>query len=174
MAKTAGDAYKHMHSLGGLFGDADELSEVIINEFLKAHKKRKYLRQGLRRLIDRGIIEKKQSKYLLTKAGARFFKKYREPTPKKEWDGKWRLVSFDVPGEYNPKRDSLRYLLKEYGFLQLQKSVWICPNHIAQDFWEEVVKSDLADYCKVMLVEIIEGDEDFRKAFNLDQGVKKR
>lgn len=44
-----------------------------------------------------------------------------------KWDGKWRLVIFDIPNRYKPAREALRGKMKELGFRQLQKSVWIYP-----------------------------------------------
>ena len=46
---------------------------------------------------------------------------------KQVWDNKWRLVFFDIPEKYRWGRDSLRKKLKELGFFELQKSVFIFP-----------------------------------------------
>lgn len=43
------------------------------------------------------------------------------------WDKKWRIIIFDVPDKYRIKRETLRGKLKELGFMQLQKSVWLHP-----------------------------------------------
>ena len=45
----------------------------------------------------------------------------------KEWDGKWRLVIFDIPEKYKKNRNALRNKLKDMGFYQCQKSAWIHP-----------------------------------------------
>lgn len=50
----------------------------------------------------------------------------------KLWDKKWRMVIFDIPAKshknkFNKARDALRNKLKELGFYQLQKSVWVFP-----------------------------------------------
>jgi len=47
-------------------------------------------------------------------------------TPKR-WDGKWRIVLFDIENSKNIKRNALRGKLKELGFYLYQKSVWIHP-----------------------------------------------
>ena len=44
------------------------------------------------------------------------------------WDGKWRLVIFDVPVGRDSQRDRLRRYLREKGFGYLQNSVWITPD----------------------------------------------
>jgi len=44
-----------------------------------------------------------------------------------KWDGKWRLVMFDIPEKHKKAREALRYKLKELDFLRLQDSVWVTP-----------------------------------------------
>lgn len=44
-----------------------------------------------------------------------------------EWDGLWRIVVFDIPEAKRSERDSLRRLMRQVGFKQLQKSVWAHP-----------------------------------------------
>ncbi len=45
----------------------------------------------------------------------------------KKWDGKWRLIIFDIAELKRIHRDAFRGKLKELGFYQLQKSIWVCP-----------------------------------------------
>src|SRR3989304_9555308 len=44
-----------------------------------------------------------------------------------EWDGKWRVVFFDIPEKDKKRRDGLRKYLGKLGFRQYQRSVFICP-----------------------------------------------
>lgn len=43
------------------------------------------------------------------------------------WDGRWRLVLYDVPHRRKQLRDVFRQTLKNLGFYQLQESVWLFP-----------------------------------------------
>ncbi len=43
------------------------------------------------------------------------------------WDGKWRIVMFDVPENLRKVRDSLRMHFKDMGFYEFQKSVFVHP-----------------------------------------------
>ena len=45
----------------------------------------------------------------------------------KKWDGKWRIVIFDIAQLKKLYREAFRGKLKELGFYPLQKSVWIHP-----------------------------------------------
>lgn len=56
-----------------------------------------------------------------------------------EWDGKWRIVIFDIPEERRIIRNLFRRNLKKWGFKQLQKSVWISKSN----FYSKIV-----DYIK--------------------------
>ena len=44
-----------------------------------------------------------------------------------QWDGKWRLVIFDVPEKDKKAREALRYKLKDLNFVRLQDSIWVTP-----------------------------------------------
>jgi len=46
---------------------------------------------------------------------------------KKEWDGLWRIVVFDIPEKHRRLRDGLRSKLKELDFIEFQKSIFIFP-----------------------------------------------
>lgn len=52
----------------------------------------------------------------------------------KKWDGKWRILIFDIKDKQKLKREALRGKIKQLGLFQLQKSVWIYP----YDFEKEV------------------------------------
>src|SRR3989344_3665987 len=43
------------------------------------------------------------------------------------WDGKWRVVIFDIPERNKNARNALRQKLKDLGFYDWQKSVFIYP-----------------------------------------------
>lgn len=44
-----------------------------------------------------------------------------------KWDGKWRIVFFDIPEKTRNARDAFRSKLRELGFYELQKSVFVFP-----------------------------------------------
>lgn len=111
------------------------LSNVITRyEKLKRYPKRK-VSDTFYRLRQQGLIDIKianrQIYISLTpegrkKAGIFQIDKLKISRPK-TWDKKWRLLMFDIPQEKKISREALRGKLKELGFHQLQKSVWIYP-----------------------------------------------
>lgn len=89
--------------------------------------------------------------------------------PKKpsRWDGKWRVVMFDVWEYRRGMRDKLRKMLSKAGFLKLQNSVWVYP-YDCEDLFV-FVRSDLhlGKSMLYMIVESIENDAQLRKHFGL-------
>lgn len=45
----------------------------------------------------------------------------------KKWDGKWRIVSFDIPREMRSRRYELLRELHRLGFEKVQQSMWVYP-----------------------------------------------
>jgi len=103
-------------------------------KFLKY--KIKQIRASAYYLKKRGLIEyiKDENGVItvkITNNGKKYLKKFdidnmilNKPN---KWDGKWRLVMFDIPEKAKKAREALRYKLKELDFLRLQDSVWVTP-----------------------------------------------
>ena len=62
------------------------------------------------------------------------------------WDGKWRLVFFDIPEERGDARGYLRDYLKTLGFGKAQRSVWISPYKYGKQIELFALKLGLSDY----------------------------
>ncbi|MFH0806277.1 MAG: hypothetical protein V1885_00955 [Candidatus Brennerbacteria bacterium] len=171
MAKTARDGYRHAQMWIDFFYDVGTATEEMVKEVVVASKQARYVRQSLKRLEQRGFVVKKGNRFALSREGKKFSERYarREAVEKAhgKWDGKWRLVSFDVPVVQNRARHQLRVLLIEFGFYPLHKSVWASPYAVEGLFWHAVVDENLQPFCKAMVVEIIEGDEELRRNFKL-------
>ena len=85
----------------------------------------------------------------------------------KHWDGKWRMVMFDLPVRYNKARHSLRFKLKQLGFVQFQKSVWIYPYPCVDEILFIADYYKVGKYVEVLTVSEINNDLKLKKAFNL-------
>lgn len=86
----------------------------------------------------------------------------------KKWDGKWRLLIFDIQNNHKIKREALRGKIKQLGMFQLQKSVWAHP----YDFQKEVdfLRSffDLnKKEVQIIFASKIEDDGEVKSFFNL-------
>ena len=47
-----------------------------------------------------------------------------------KWDGKWRIVTFDLPESQRKLRHDLRLTLRSHNFGCLQRSIWITPHQL--------------------------------------------
>lgn len=94
-----------------------------------------YLRRAMKRLHKEKLVEineeNGQQVVKLTHRGKRKILKYSldelEIKTPKSWDGKWRIVIYDVKAKKHNLRTSFRETLKKLGFIQLQESVFIIP-----------------------------------------------
>lgn len=153
------------------------LSFLFMDSTGRNRSDRKYqTRSVLSKLVKDGLIEIKETakskKYFrLTNEGhlilARLrLSNYAIKRPKK-WDGKWRVVAFDIKELKRGYRDLLRRELENLGFKKLQNSVWVYPYDC-----EEIVALiktgfSLGSDVVYMLVEHIENDIELRRHFNV-------
>ncbi|MCI0537251.1 MAG: hypothetical protein L0Z50_18710 [Verrucomicrobiales bacterium] len=101
---------------------------------------RKGLLRQLQRLECRELIEHKPGStveriYRLTEIGRLAALGGCDPEARwnRSWDGRWRIVVFDLPEKHNTSRVRLRRHLKGRGFGYLQKSLWITPDPLGDE-----------------------------------------
>lgn len=106
---------------------------------------------------------------VLTERGRRYRQliNLHQPLQDEQWDGKWRIVIFDIPHKVKRRRDNLRYMLRQLGFVQLQKSVWITPYRCREHI--EALKQLIGLHRGIHLVTAIEieHEAEFKRKFNL-------
>lgn len=83
----------------------------------------------------------------------------------KKWDGKWRVVIFDIPESERAARDALRRLIKQLGFRRLQRSVWIHPLPCEQEIDEISQAYGVQAYVTLLRVESFDRVEEYRNMF---------
>ena len=88
-----------------------------------------------KQLIERNPAAPDDRMYRLTWQGRLHALGGRDPQARwsREWDGRWRLVLFDVPTTQNTHRARLRRYLRDKGFGFLQNSVWITPDSLEDE-----------------------------------------
>ena len=85
----------------------------------------------------------------------------------KKWDKIWRVVTFDIPEKKKASRNALRAKLKELGFSQLHKSVFVYPYPCLDEiqFIEEIF--NVEQYIIFIEAKTIDNDEWLREKFDL-------
>ena len=133
----------------------------------------RYYHDTIRQMKKRGVVEvfEKQGKKFvkLTHKGQLETLLYGLRSEEKHrWDGKWRMVIFDIPEESRSKRDMIRRLLKRGGFVKLQQSVFISPFKLQRKAIEYLKKTHLIEFIRIIRVEEMDDDKDLRIRFKLE------
>jgi DNA-binding transcriptional regulator PaaX len=88
---------------------------------------------------------------------------------KKKWDGRWRLVVFDIPEKKRGMRNLLRQCLKNWDFRRLQASVFVSP-YDCREAVEFLIRTCAGErYIKFIEAEHISRDRDIRRYFALPE-----
>lgn len=87
-----------------------------------------------------------------------------------KWDGKWRIVIFDISESHRDRRDTIRRWLKNLGLVEIQKSVYVYPFDFKRELDLMVGILILYKDVKYMISEIIQGEETIIEQF-LEEGI---
>ena len=152
---------------------------AILKQFDRGKIRRKNplisVNAAITRLRERGLVVWEKSErgvfLRLTRQGEQsltaFEKKgFKLATPAK-WDGKWRVIIFDIHETKRGVRNKFRSTLMQIGFLKLQQSVWVYPYDC-----EELIALLKTDFkigkdILYMIVDSIENDSWLQSSFNL-------
>jgi len=116
-------------------------------------------------LVEEIKVENKEIYRLTTKGKVKIFYSYINHKPK--WDGKWRMVIFDIPEDKKKLRELFRSRLKELGFQKMQNSVWINP-HDVQGVIKLLTESfELDKYVYFVIADQISGERKLIENFKL-------
>jgi len=162
----------------GLYGTYPFNKGMYLSSKNKPNKNKpeeQIIRKALKRLESSDYIKiteyKSNKKIQLTKKGILEFIRYNinNKKEKTKWDGKWRIVIFDVLENQRRIRDLLRNRLRWLGFKELQKSVWIFPYDVRKEIKKilEVCNINIIGDVRFLTVEKIDDDKDLRKEFGL-------
>jgi DNA-binding transcriptional regulator PaaX len=126
-----------------LLWSADQLTRPTfrnLNESFEGWAYRNGLLRQIAALEKRRFIERKggsadDRNYRLTAEGRLWALSGCDPQARwsRAWDGRWRLVLFDVPIARNTERSRLRRYLRNRHFGCLQGSVWITPDPLTEE-----------------------------------------
>jgi len=86
-----------------------------------------------------------------------------------QWDGKWRIVMFDIPEKLRRLRDSLRLHFREIGLIELQKSVFVYPYPCRKEIEFILEFYNARRYVRFVLAEKIDNELHLKNKFNFKQ-----
>ena len=138
---------------------------------IPARRQEEVILRSRDQLISGGFLKYKNSFVTLTEKGKAKLellevKDWKIDKPRK-WDGKWRVLIFDIPESKRPLRDKIRRTLFGIGFVRLQDSVWIYP-YACEDL-VNLLKADfkVGKDLLYLIVDFIENDKWLKKLFGL-------
>jgi len=109
------------------------------------------------------FVEGKDKYYEVTPMGLSRINSFKSDITKIErpelWDGKWRVVLFDIIEKHKIERDTLRNKLIKIGFQQIQKSIYVYPFDCAKEVIIISSQLNISDNVLIMISEIIQNEE---------------
>lgn len=86
----------------------------------------------------------------------------------KQWDGKWRIVLFDIPEKMRRIRDALREHLNNLNFYEFQKSVFIHPFDCKNEIEYIIEVYDARRFIRFIVAESIDNELHLKSYFKLN------
>ncbi len=133
------------------------------------------VKQVVGRLKNRGLVKSqiKDKKVIvaLTKKGKQKVLNYYIDKIKlkkhKNWDGKWRIVLFDIPESKKAARDALRCKFKFLGMRQLQKSAFVYPFDCREEIFYVASFYEVGDHIFYLEAKIDDIEEKLKRIFGI-------
>ncbi len=123
---------------------------VLFSEFpqLKNYSEEN-MRMTLWRLEKKNLIEKRGRAYVISPFGKKYVEERKKPD---RWDGKWRILMFDIPESERNTRIWFRAQLVRLGYEAIQHSIFISKTPLPQFLLEEMGVRNILQYVRVMVV----------------------
>ena len=115
------------------------------------------LKSGLSQLKKKQYITKNNFGWMLTSKGRRYLEKKYDSlvqfnSPFSKNDSKNLLVMFDIPETKKAEREWLRWHLKKFNYIMIQKSVWRGPSPLPKEFLDYIKKIKLQENLKMLKI----------------------
>ncbi len=105
------------------------------------------------RMKNKGFLDKNNLGWLITKKGSDLLKN--KPKAFKKFTSQFSdkapknlLIIFDVPQTRREYRDWFRRQLRIFGYILIQKSVWVGPSPLPKEFTTYIKEIGMKDYIK--------------------------
>ena len=167
--------------LGGLalgLSHSPKTSFQIIKEMKKEWDwiNQQNLKRAIKKLYESKLIKEKENKdgtitLVLTDKGKEKALTYNlddmEIKKPKQWDKKWRIVLFDVPEKARKIRDAFRDHLKNLGFYEFQKSVFVHPYNCQDEIEYLIEFYDARKFIRFVTADKIDNELHLKHYFRL-------
>ncbi|MCL5435661.1 MAG: hypothetical protein M1275_01105 [Patescibacteria group bacterium] len=87
--------------------------------------------------------------------------------PRQNWDGRWRLVSFDIPEAQKTARHLFSRKLKKLGFYNFQRSLFLIPYPCEKELAILTNSFKIAPHVHIFTADHFANDKKLRKIFGV-------
>lgn len=122
------------------------------------NKQKQSVRNQFNNLYRDGYIDKVNGYYILNKNGKEYLNKHKKKhlknfEPIENNSQKNLLLLYDIPEDKKQERDWFRRTLIKFGFVMIQRSVWVGPSPLPKEFLDYVKSIGLKDSIKTFKLE---------------------
>lgn len=137
---------------------------------------RSSLRRALNSLESTGMIARKNANddtmtLTLTRRGQSYAKQHTLSNLKlpreSKWDGKWRIIIYDIPEYARDFRIALCATLRTLGCYELQRSVMVYPYDCEQQIKRVAAEYEMQDHIRFIVAERVDDERALRRYFRL-------
>ncbi|WP_075983133.1 MULTISPECIES: PaaX family transcriptional regulator C-terminal domain-containing protein [Bacillaceae] len=134
-----------------------KVGEIEGKKLIKTYEAMGYTPQIIRNLLTKLKKEKyidslNRAIYRITPLGKEVLSSlyFKRDLYSKHWDGKWYIILIEIPEMLRKKRDIFRRKLIQFGFGQLNKSVYVYPWDITKDVINIIDTLEIEDYVTIL------------------------
>ncbi|MBK5215655.1 MAG: CRISPR-associated endonuclease Cas2 [Candidatus Pacebacteria bacterium] len=122
------------------------------------NNKKQTVRNQFNNLYKDGYIDKINEHYIINKNGKEYLHKNKKRylknfNPTENNGPKNLLLLYDIPEDKKSERDWFRRTLIKFGFIMIQRSVWVGPSPLPKEFLDYVKLIGLKDSTKTFKLE---------------------
>lgn len=160
-------------------------STIYRKDYYRYMKKRNFDKEKVREKIYylakygyiESVFEDRQKIYRITRKGNRHLAETEKDNFVSKipdhWDGRWRVVVFDIPEKKKEIRNYFRHKIVEFGFIQAQKSVYVFPYECEQEILGLVERLGIQKNVTLIKAFVLQGEAIFARKF-VEKGILKR
>jgi phenylacetic acid degradation operon negative regulatory protein len=122
------------------------------------NKRKQSVRNQFNNLYQNGYIDKINNHYILNKNGKEYLNKNKKKRlknfePLENSSPKNLLLLYDIPEDKKQERDWFRRTLVKFGFIMIQRSVWVGPSPLPKEFLDYIKEIKIKDTIRTFKLE---------------------
>ncbi|MBU1159609.1 MAG: hypothetical protein ABIJ28_03635 [Patescibacteria group bacterium] len=161
----------------GLSGSPKKYFQIL-DSIAKEWKEidRRVLKRAIKKLYESKLIKEKENPdgtitLILTDKGKQKALTYNIDEMKikkpKQWDNKWRMVLFDIPEKIKGIREAIREHLKNLGFYEFQKSVFVHPYDCKNEIEYIIEFYNIRKFVRFIIADSLDNELHLKHHFDL-------